>query len=331
MSEYIIHNIDLEVSPQLDFDELVEQDKPLAKFPHYYLNKLIGGMGNELDLNRPRRGGANEHVPNCVLRNEGGIALIRVHNKEDLTIYDLPENTETEVKDCIGVPTSSYPFGYVVVDCRDGKCQLAIEKTSAWDSKITTIKNSLEEFFNDKLSKNMGIGTKLVEKKISTEYEKFIDQRTMDYGDVIESFTFQYVNLKSRPNTRIPDELTEQMDLHSKLLEIYDAIEGTTTWKLGANPNKDKLKQLSKVVSMCSDNAFEMVTHFRDYGDYTCNESIVAKFPMNDVVISNYKDFITPDIVNSDWDLMSWLDEVFKKIRGEKDDEEISTKPMQQD
>lgn len=329
MSEYIIHNIDLVVTPQLDFDELVEQDKPVASFPHYYISKLIGGKGNELSLNRPRRGGIEEHVPNCVLRNEGGIALIRVHNKEDLTIYDLPENTETEVKDCIGVPQSSYPFGYVVVDCRDGKCQLAIEKTSAWDSKTTTIKNSLENFFNDKLSPNMGIVTKLVEKQISTEYEKFIDQRTIDHGDVIESFTFQYVNLKNRPNTRIPEELTEQMELHSKILEIYDAIEGTTTWKLGANPQTEKLKQLSKVVSMCADNTFEMITHFRDYGDYTCNESILAKYPMNDIVISHYKDFITPDIVSSDFDLSSWLDEVFKKIRGEKTDEEIPTKPMQ--
>lgn len=78
MSEYIIHNIDLVVTPQLDFDELVKQDKPVTSFPHYYISKLIGGKENELSLNRPRRGGIEEHVPNCVLRNEGGIALIRV-------------------------------------------------------------------------------------------------------------------------------------------------------------------------------------------------------------------------------------------------------------
>lgn len=329
MSEYIIHNIVLSVNPRLDFDELVEQDKPVEKCPQYYINKLIGEKGHELELKRPRKGGKEEYVPNIVLRNEGGVALIRVHNKELLTIYDLPENTGTEVKDCIGVSQQSYPYGYIVVDCRDDRCQLAIEKTPEWDSKTTTIKNSLENFFNEKLSANMGITTTLIEKRISTEYEKFIDQRTMDYGDVIESFTFQYVNLKNRPNTRIPKELTEQMDLHSKLLEIYDAIEGTTTWKLGVNPQTEKLKQLSKVVSMCADNTFKMVTHLRDYGDYTCNESILAQYPMNDIVISNYKEFATPETVNSDFDLISWLDEVFAKIRGEKTDEEIPTKPMQ--
>lgn len=47
MSEYIIHNIDLVVTPQLDLDELEEQEKPSAKFPHHYISKLIGGKGNE--------------------------------------------------------------------------------------------------------------------------------------------------------------------------------------------------------------------------------------------------------------------------------------------
>ena len=148
MSDYIIHNIGLTVSPQLDLFGLVEQDKPVDKYPNYYLGKIIGGVGNQLDLIRTRQNGGKESVPNCVLRNEDGIALIRIHNKENFTIYDLPENTGNEVKDCVGVPKSSYPFGYVVVDYRDDKCQLAIEKTSAWDSKTVTIRYCFDKFFN---------------------------------------------------------------------------------------------------------------------------------------------------------------------------------------
>lgn len=170
MSDYILHNIGLTVSPRLDLHQFLEPDKPVEKYPNYYLGKVIGSIGNELELNRTRRGGGEEHVPNCVLRNEDGIALIRIHNKEDYTIYDLPENSENEVKDCVGVPHSSYPFGYVVVDYRDGKCQIAIEKTSAWDSKTTTIKNCLENFFNDILVDKAGVKTTLKEKTISTKF-----------------------------------------------------------------------------------------------------------------------------------------------------------------
>ena len=196
MSEYIIHNIGLTVSPQLDLFGLVDENKPVDKSPNYYLGKVIGGVGNELDLNRTRQGDGKEHVPNCVLRNEDGIALIRIHNKENFTIYDLPENTGNEVKDCIGIQQSSYPFGYVIVDYRDGKCQLAIEKTSAWDSKTVTIRYSLEKFFNDQLTDSLGITTIIKEKTERKDFEKFIDQRTIDHGDMIESFTFEYVNMK---------------------------------------------------------------------------------------------------------------------------------------
>ena len=329
MSDYIIHNIKLSVVPHFDFDEIVEKDKPLDRFPNYYLGIIIGGKGNELLLNRTRRNGGEEHVPNCVLRNENGIALIRVHNKEDYTIYDLPEKTENEVKDCIGRGESSYPFGYVVVDYRDGKCQLAIEKTPSWDSKTVTIRNSLEKFFNDKLSDSMGISTKLEEKIERKDFEDFIDQRTIDHGDVIESFTFEYVNGKRNPTVRIPESLTEQMDYYSRLLEFYGAISSVTTVNMGSVVDNEKLKQLSTVLEYSVDNAFELKVKFRDYGEYSCREGVVAKYPMNDIIISHYKDFITPDIVNSEFDLTSWLDEVFMKVKEERNGKEIPTKPME--
>jgi len=328
MSDYIIHNIDLVVNPKLDFDNLEDQDKPVSKFPNYYLGKVIGEKGSEMQLNRPRRGVGEEHVPNCVLRNEEGIALIRIHNKEDLTIYDLPENTQNDVGDCIGVPQSSYPYAYVVVDYRDGRCQLAIEKDSSWDSKTTTIKNCLEKYFNDVLHDSIGITTSLQEKIERKDFEEFIDQRTIDHEDVIESFTFEYANVNRKPTTRIPESLTEQMNLYSKILEFYGAISGVTTVNMDSTIDNEKLKQLSTVLTYSLDNAFDLKVKFRDFGDYSCRDGVVAKYPMNDVVISNFKGYITPDVLNSDFDLRSWLDEVYMKVKEEKNGKEIPTKPV---
>lgn len=327
MSDYIIHNIGLTVSRELTFDELLEQDKPVNKYPNYYVGKVIGGKGDELSLNRSRKNGREEHVPNVVLRNEDGIALIRIHNKEDLMIVNLPENTGNEVTDCDVEPRSSYPFAYVVVDYRDGKCQLAIEKTSAWESKTITIRNSLEGFFNDKLSTTLGITVSLTEKNEIKDFEKFIDQRTIDHGDVIESITFEYPNIQRAPAARIPDGLQEEIDMHSKILDIYGAISGTTTMKMGSSVDNEKMKRLSWVVVMNIDNAFEMKVKFRDYGEYDIKQGVVAKYPMNDIVISNFKDSITPDDYTIDFDLRLWLDDVFNRIKGKNDGKEIPTKP----
>jgi hypothetical protein len=175
----------------------------------------------------------------------------------------------------------------------------------------------------------MGITTTLNEKTERKDFEKFIDQRTIDHGDVIESFTFQYVNVKRTPTARIPESMTEQMEMYSKVLEVYGAISGVTTMNMGSKVDNEKLKQLSTVVAYSTDNAFDLVVKLKDYGEYSCREGVVAKYPMNDVVISHFKDFITPETLTSDFDLKSWLDEVFMKVKEGKDGEEIPTKPME--
>ena len=122
--------------------------------------------------------------------------------------------------------------------------------------------------------------------------------------------------------------MTEQIDSFSKMLESYNAISGITTMNMGEAANKEQLKQLSTVVTYSTDNAFDLVVKLRDYGEYSCSEGTVAKYPMNDVVISNFKDFVKPDNDTSDFDLKTWLDEAFEKVKEGKDDEEIPTKPM---
>ena len=90
MSEFIIHNVLFDVANRMcDFNGDEEQEKPVYEYPNHYLGKIIGKRGQELPLYRKRRGNGDEHVPNCVLRNEGGIALIRIHNKENLTLYEI--------------------------------------------------------------------------------------------------------------------------------------------------------------------------------------------------------------------------------------------------
>lgn len=330
MSDYIIHNIIFDVKRKLDFEKAEKRGKPVENYPNYYLGKVIGKRGQEFSMYRKRRGSGEERVPNYILRNEGGIALIRIHNKENQTRYDLPDNSEDEVKDCVGVNQYSYPFAYVVIDYRDDKCQIAIEKTSNWDSKTETIRNCLQGYFaQNQFLQSLGINVTVKEKTIATKFADFIDERVMDKGDTIESFTFEYPNLKRQTTSRIPPILTGQINELSNFLETYDAISGVTTTKMGQDVDRDKLKQLSTVVTMCSDNAFDLSVKFREYGNYKCNENVVAKYEMNEIVISNFKDSVTPDILDAYHDLEAWLDDVFYRIKeiDEGTNNEIPTKP----
>lgn len=330
MSDYIIHNITFDVKRKLDFEEAEERDKPIEKYPNYYLGKVIGKRGQELTLYRKRRGNGEEYVPNCILRNEGGIVLLRVHNKENQTRYDLPVNSEDEVKDCVGINQYSYPFAYVVIDYRDKKCQIVIEKTSSWDSKTDTVRNCLQDYFaQHQFLQNLGINVTVKEKTSATKFAEFIDKQIIYKGDYIESFTFEYPNLKRQPTSRIPNALTEQINFLSKYLDFYGGISGEITTKMGQDVDRDKLKQLSTVVTMCCSNSFDLSVKFKEYGPYKCNENIVAKYEMNDIVISHFKDFIIPDMKTPEHDMEAWLDDVFDKIEKIEGNgrNEIPTKP----
>jgi hypothetical protein len=119
------------------------------------------------------------------------------------------------------------------------------------------------------------------------------------------------------------------MDIYSKVLEFYGALSSVTTVNMGPVVDNEKLKQLSTVLGYSMDNAFELSVKFRDYGEYSCRDGVIVKYPMNDVVISNFKDYITPDTATSDFDLKTWLDEIFEKVKEGNNDEEIPTKPME--
>ncbi len=66
-----------------------------------------------------------------------------------------------------------------------------------WNTHKSLILSYSADFsviLDEKLYSSMGIHTTIKEKTIRTQFEDFIDCRTIDYGDIIEEFTFKYVN-----------------------------------------------------------------------------------------------------------------------------------------
>lgn len=179
MSDYIIYDIKMDIEQKLDFDGKVEDEKPVRDYPNHYLGKAIGVKGDQLKLFRNRRGQVNESVPTWVLRNDNGIALIRIHNLERYSVYDMPIDENSENPNDV----KSYPYAYVIIDYRDRDCKMAIEKTSNWNSRTETICNCLFDYFRDCLDLlNIGINVTSIKKKIiPTKFDEFIDQRIIDH------------------------------------------------------------------------------------------------------------------------------------------------------
>lgn len=316
MSNYTLHNILFIGDPRADFDGIQEPDKPVRKYPGFYLGRLIGPRGNELKLLRTRQGKGDEHVPNRVLRNDGGIAVIRVHNVEHVMLTRLAAQDIEQLNECRTDEETSYPFCYVVLDCRHGKCQLAIEHSSSWGGETNTLRHCLEKCFDSYFKLHFDMKVEVREKMIATQCEQFIDHRIYECNDWPEAFAFQYRCREpgmEAYNQRNPGMLSELFDHLNRVYDWLGADGGHTSANLRQDFGQENMRRMMAVASFCSDNGYELSVRFRDYGEYQCNEEIRARFELNDLAILNYIHLAIPEQHTSTFDLEAWLDEVFNE------------------
>lgn len=317
MSNYTLHNLLFIGDPRADFDGVQEPDKPVRVYPEHYLAKLIGPRGNTLKLWRGRQGKGEVPVPNRVLRNDGGIAVIRIHNVEHVMLTRLAEQDTERLNECPTDEETNYPFCYVVVDCRHGKCQLAIERSSNWGSETNTLRLCLEKCFDSYFQLHFDMRVEVREKMIATRCEQFIEHRIYECHDLPLSYTFEYRRAQQGEkefNRRVPKLLSEPL----RYLDMYFCSCGVKSGYTTNNVEEEEFQQtkalMMTVASFCSDNGYTFVMNFRDYGEYRCNEEIRARFQMNDQVILTYINRALPEQHTSAFDLEVWLDEVFHDV-----------------
>lgn len=316
MNNYTLHNILFLGSPEADFEGMQEPDKPVMTYPEHYLEKMIGPKGNELKLWRTRQGKGEEPVPNRVLRNDGGIAVIRIHNVEHVLLTRLAGQDAELINECPTDEETNFPFCYVVVDCRQGKCQLAIERSGNWGNETVTLRRSLEKCFDGYFKLHFGMKVEVREKMIATRCEQFIEHRIYDRHDLPLSFTYQFRCTEpgmEAYNCRVPEPLSKPFEYLNAYYACFGSRGGYTTTNIEEEEFHRTKALMMTVASYCSDNGYDFVVNFRDYGEYKCNEEIRARYQMNDQVILNFIYKAIPEQPTSAFCLEAWLDEVFNE------------------
>lgn len=291
-----------------------EPGKPVRECPNYYLGRFIGTVGNELKIFRKRRGGEMEFIPNYVLYNENGIAVIRLHKVEKIQLTRLPD-ADGDVRNCNQEEETDYPPSMVIIDYRSQRYQMAIERSEAWNYNTQQIGDSLAECFNSFFKSHFGLELTISEKSIATKCEEFIDERLMTQKDAITSFTVSYANeLRVCSDNRIPEELTPLINAWSTQLEFFGLLKGKSTLDVNDNLKTEKLKVLSKAVSYCCGNGMDLSIDFRDYGRYRFNEEIQARFTLNELALTTFINRAIPEMHTVAHDLVMWLDDVYERV-----------------
>lgn len=312
---YIIYNIEIKqrkVGEQIsmDFYHIEQEGKPIYDSPEYYIGRIIGQAGSSIALYKNK--GKELLEGSTVIINKDGIAVIRIHNPKWDEIYLKPEENEI-------LPQSreekTYPFTYVVIDYRKGKCQMAIQCSPAFGYSTNTLKNCFNEFFFKHLNQLSRIEVLVSEKYFPQKSLEFIKER-MDNGDALTSLTFRY-DYADADVENYPRGMKSLIKHHSDLLNDFGASFSETNMEFPDGYKEEKLEQLGFVIAYSKNRGYDIGLKFRYSGTFTLGgNGVVAKFPMHTDVIDNIINGCASTHPTKDDDIIMWLDHVLEELNG---------------
>lgn len=261
--------------------------------------------------------GSSDPFPNDVLHKEDDIILWRVNNIQLkklwlLTGKDANGTNIYEEKD-----EESYPFCNVIIDNRKDICQMAIEKSSAWN--IDKLVELIQQSFHRLLSDKYGLTLSIEAKMLPTEFWEFVHTRIKEHDDYIRKISFEFSNPKKVKGVDLPNIQCSRLKALKKITEMSEAIKGYFQMEFDEHGNRkisEKNRDLAEMVSLCSNNGYTLKVNFKKFKAYKANDHVRALFVLNDKMISDFQN--RQHNYNNRYDLADWFDNILDQIKGKQ-------------
>lgn len=291
--------------------------------------------GAKLDLYKKGRDGEITRLHNDILRVVDGVILLRINNTQLKSIYSRKEPKEGGIPDYQEDKIESYPFSYVVIDNRQGICQIAIEKSATWGSSTDLVRDILEEWFKDRLHSDYGLNLSIDLKWQEAEFWDYVEERYRDFGDVITQMKFDVINPKKvAPYNGKEDSLSGFVKSMVDMTRLLGLLKSTMVMDMDENSRLTKEKRYEDIVQMvrlCSSNSYSLSVTFKDYGEYRCTDMVKAIFALDDKLLNEFRygekvigDGSGPE---GTYGLIEWLDKVHRETIKFTDGSKAPRKP----
>jgi len=286
------------------------KELPCGMCAKQYIARLLGNRGTELDLWRIRCGtDEREHVPNTVVWREGDVFLLRIHNREPVTLYSLERSPSGRIEGCREEEFQNCPFSHVILDLRGDHWLLAVEESPVWRGGVSEVRHIIEEFFHSVMFTSQDLSITVREVSVPTHFEDFLYHRLMECHDTIESFNIECSIGAGEVEASVPPGLVGRLSVWTLLQEAYNSLASLLPADTDNRSCREKMKELAAVITMCRDIPFILRVKFRDYGNYAFNESVPVRCVMDEKIINTiYNE--TQDAVDAGTGLVRWLDDV---------------------
>jgi len=329
-SQYAIYKILISASTEGNlFLQHVDGTSMLEHAQEHFAS-LFGGKN--LTIVKNKEDGEPVIYPNDILRNEEGVIVLRLNNVQYKKLIKRKE-TQSGVPNYEEVKEESNPYCYVIIDNQDGVLQMAIQKSPSWGSDTDTVRDLLQETFNQMMKMNYKLEVKIMNKMQPTKFWQFVKQQYLDNNDYIEQFIIDLINPR-KATVDNSGELKGVMKKLSDFLVNLDALDATLSVNTNSTSyfgnNKKAYRDFVNIVDMCSCNGYHLGCKFHNMGYYSCDSRVMAMFNLDEDVLNGFlfgiKD-LSETIETGEYALVRWLAHVRETTKSYEYAESIPKKP----
>lgn len=277
MAVFAIYKIHFEQAKQKDcFGE--DGEKTINKAHEHFAKFFVGSKVRVCKINRQ-----NEQVPlECDVeqRYEDAVALFLCNEKNVKIPKKHEELTETALPGC-----------YVLVYNRADIGLIAIERSSAFDSKPDKVRDILQDSFNSTLEHDYGIHLELKAKMNAEDFWDAVNKQHTEFGDTIRKVVFDFPDFKKVKSIDDPDDVQKRLEMMHYMAKIIGAkkaglhLEASKDGALHLDKTQEDMAQM---VNLCCDNGYNIAVHFRKYGIYRHGQDTKALVTLDDDILQEF-------------------------------------------
>lgn len=330
INQFCIYDAVFYENQQVNAFSKISAEEALQK-AHKLLANYLSGTQLHLSREVTRNGERTiEPLKNDILSKHKDVYLLRINNNKSKSLIKEAETTTNGIRDFKEIKEISNPYCYVIIDNRDERHLIAIQKNSAFGDP-NTVRKVLENSINLLLQSDaIPIELHLYLRTRPAETWEFCEKQCKENGDAITRISFTFPNQKKVDLAhRIPKEEIGIIKNLAEISEYTDAIKTLVQMEYSsADPKKlqTHADNFAQIIRHCNSTNYNLYIHFRDYGKYSCDDHVKAMFPMHEGLITAFRTKWTEVPFENEFGLISWCDEMYQKSEIYKDYEKTPTK-----
>lgn len=261
-------------------------------------------LKEELPMSKTNKRKEQVRLENYLERTERGISLLMICNEKNIQYSEKKEDRTL----------TSHPGCYVLIDNRPGVAQVAIERDSSFDGRPDTVRDILEAALNRKMEE-YGLVVKINQKWKEGDFWTAVHEQCEVHKDRIRKVEFDFPN----PDKVGPVDVNESFKMKMDLLSAFTRMVNADSGRLILSSDKDRIIQfrqeqedMAAMVSLCSQNAYNISVRFEQYGMYRNGTDYKAFSELREEVLTEFRtgQRVLGREHEADLSLVQWLDEI---------------------